>query len=493
MKAHNFQIFICCTLLSLVLANCKPDREGKFVASTLQLLNSGFEQKSGTNLPIDWKLVPAAGYNVSQVDDVKHLGAHSLKIEGKPHDASASINVKQKFPVDYKQVKRIKVAAYIKTEQLKGNVVLWYQIWNTKEKQIDFGSSESLGVMATGTKNWQKYAMEFIVNKDAKNIVFGAYIRGQGTVWFDDFSIEEYEGATGKPSPEVVKLNREFIDIVKQNSIYKDSVDWKLLDGDLALLGKGLKTAAEAPILNRYVLQQLKQAGDNHSFIQNHIAAENYASGTSVQIKPKAELLANGVGYISVPAFGSVNEKLGEAFALDIQTLIRNLDTKNDIKGWIVDLRTNSGGNMFPMISGLGPLLDIGNLGYFVKDGINSPWQLTENGMGVMVKNPYKIKNKNTKIAVLIGPNTGSSGEMTAVSFIGQQNTKLFGEPTGGYLTGNQMFNLSDGSNLYLATSYTADRNHKKYLERIYPDVTVKALIHQDSVLQKAKSWLEGK
>ncbi|WP_316845195.1 S41 family peptidase [Pedobacter psychrodurus] len=493
MKTQNFCIFILCPLIFSVITSCNPDREGKFVASNVQFINPGFEQKTDANLPADWALVPTTGYTVSQVNDVKNQGAYALKIEGKPNDASTYINVKQKLPVDYKKVKRIRIAAYIKTEQLKGNVVLWCQIWDAKNNQIGFENSESLGIIATGTKDWQKHAMEIIVNKDAKYLVFGTYIRGQGTVWLDDFAVEEYEGATAKPSPEVAKLNQEFIDIVKQNSIYKDSVNWKALDEDLVLLGKGLKTTHDARILNNYVLQQLKKAGDNHSFIQNNIAAENYASGNSIQTKPEAKLLANGIGYISVPAYASVNEKLGEEFALTIQNLIRNLDTKNNINGWIVDLRTNSGGNMYPMISGLAPLLDVGNLGYFVKGGVSSPWQLTENGMGVMVKNPYKIKNKNNKIAVLINSNTGSSGEMTAVSFIGQQNTKLFGEPTGGYITGNQAFKLSDGSNLLLATSYTADRNHKKYLERVYPDVMVKTLADQDAALQTAKSWLETK
>ncbi|ATP55628.1 hypothetical protein CPT03_03665 [Pedobacter ginsengisoli] len=49
-------------------------------------------------------------------------------------------------------------------------------------------------------------------------------------------------------------------------------------------------------------------------------------------------------------------------------------------------------------------------------------------GVPLTVPNPYKIKNKNTKIAVLIGPRTSSSGEMTAISFIGKKTTRLFGE-----------------------------------------------------------------
>lgn len=490
MNAHNFRFPILYPLIFLAFASCNSNKDGKFVASPITFLNSGFEQKSVTSLPT-WEVTPTAGYVTAQVHTVKHLGAYSLKIEGKPTDITAYMNIKQRLPIDYKQVKRIKIAAYIKTEQLKGNVVLWYQLWDGKERQIDVGNSEPLGLMATSTKDWQKYAMDIVVNKDAKNLVFGAYVRGKGTVWLDDFAIEEYEGATTEPSPEVVKLNQEFIDIVKKNAIYKDAIDWKSLDKDLAILGKGLKSTNDALILNSYVLQQLRKAGDYHSFIQNNVVAKNYAAGNIMQTKPEAKLLANRIGYIAVPAYGSINKENGDKFASGIQTLIRNLDTENDIKGWVVDLRTNSGGNMHPMISGLGPLLDTGNLGYFVKGDKSFPLKYSANGMGVDIQNPYKVKNKNNKIAVLIGPHTSSSGEMTALSFIGQQNTKLFGEPTGGYITVNQMFKLADGSNLLLATSYVADRNHKKYMERIYPDVTVKAVANRDTALQTAKSWLE--
>lgn len=39
--------------------------------------------------------------------------------------------------------------------------------------------------------------------------------------------------------------------------------------------------------------------------------------------------------------------------------------------------------------------------------------------LGVTLNDPYKLKNTSAPVAVLIGPATGSSGEMTAMSFIG--------------------------------------------------------------------------
>lgn len=465
------------------------------ISASAQFQNPGFEQKTNTNsdLPALWNVAPVAGYTAALAGDVKHDGGYSLKMDGKPQDPSKFLNVSQNIPIVTNQIKRIKITAYIKTENLKGNVAMWCQVWDENKKRIGFENSGMQGVTITGTSDWQKYSMNLIVPKEAKSLFFGAYTKGTGTVWFDDFAIEEFDGVNDQPAAEVLKFNKEFTDIVKQNSIYTDSINWKSVDEDLKSLGIGLKTIADARILNNFVLQQLRKAGDNHSFIQDKVSAKNYSSGNTVQAKPEAKLLPDGLGYIIVPGFGSTNIKAMKAFATNIQTLIKNLDTANKIKGWVVDLRTNTGGNMYPMISGLGPLLDHSKVGYFMRGRTGNPWVHRKTGMGMTINNPYQVKNRRNKIAILIGPMTSSSGEMTAITFIGQKNTKLFGEPSGGYVTANQMFGLSDGSNLLLASSYVADRNKKKYLDRIYPDVLVKPVAGQDAALQAAEAWLKSK
>jgi carboxyl-terminal processing protease len=105
----------------------------------------------------------------------------------------------------------------------------------------------------------------------------------------------------------------------------------------------------------------------------------------------------------------------------------------------------------------------------------------------------YSLKNKNTKIAVLIGGHTASSGEMTAVSFIGKQNAKLFGQESEGYLTINNTLPLSNGAMLNLATGYIADRNKMLHQYKLTPDVVITADAansNDDATLDAAKKWL---
>lgn len=95
-------------------------------------------------------------------------------------------------------------------------------------------------------------------------------------------------------------------------------------------------------------------------------------------------------------------------------------------------------------------------------------------------------------MAVLVGPHTASSGEMTAISFIDNANVKLFGQPTAGFTTANQGFRLSNGAFLYLATSYTADKLFKIYKGRITPDVLVDkpANGNDDPAIDAASAWV---
>ena len=48
-----------------------------------------------------------------------------------------------------------------------------------------------------------------------------------------------------------------------------------------------------------------------------------------------------------------------------IQDQIKIMDHPYNI-GWIVDLRGNGGGNMWPMLAGIGPILGEGIAGYFI-------------------------------------------------------------------------------------------------------------------------------
>ena len=71
----------------------------------------------------------------------------------------------------------------------------------------------------------------------------------------------------------------------------------------------------------------------------------------------------------------------------------------------------------------------------------------------------------------MIGPQTASAGEATAISFRGRPNTRFFGTASYGLTTGNEGFPLSDGAIILLTTVVELDRTGQEYGEKILPDV----------------------
>ena len=455
-----------------------------------QIVSNCFGQVTLPPIPDSWKVTDRDGYVSAWDSIIKVSGDASLRITGPATPDIKYLPFSQVVEIGIEKLSRININAYIKTKDVTGTATLWCQVWDENNKQIGFQNAQDQIGTISGTTDWKKYTMNLSVNASAKKLLVGGYLMGTGNAWFDDFSLTYVEPSNVPASKEVKEFAKEVTNIVKTNSIYTDSLNWTQVEADLDELSYGLQTAAQASVLIDYILQQLRKVGDNHSFVQLKVAAQQYATKNSNPVPPEGKLIDNSIGYISVPGFLSNNDTAMRSFSGKIQSLIRHLDTKNNVQGWIVDLRGNNGGNMWPMLAGLAPLTGAGPLGYFVQNvkGVESKnvWKADV----VKVKKAYKLKKPDTKIAVLIGPRTGSSGEMTTVAFIGRSNTRLFGQPTGGYTTANRTFILSDGSNLLLASSYVADRNQKKYLNKITPDEVVEPVSGLDAEVKVAERWL---
>lgn len=212
--------------------------------------------------------------------------------------------------------------------------------------------------------------------------------------------------------------------------------------------------------------------------------------------QPESKYVGSGIGLIKVTDCITLSRTKDRDFANNIRSQIKKLDTEIEMIGWVIDLRNNGGGNMWPMVAGLNSLLPDGIVGYLIgrNNGIEKKWK-TENGKinySNDVIDTYKVKKMSNKIAVLIDSMTASSGEMTAITFIGLPNVKLFGQPSAGYTTVNSTFYLSDKTPLFLATNFVADRAHNIYLKKIIPDVIINTQNSHgnDETLANAINWI---
>ncbi len=214
---------------------------------------------------------------------------------------------------------------------------------------------------------------------------------------------------------------------------------------------------------------------------------------------PHGRLFDRHYAYIEVPAFYG-NKRMEQHYADTLQKTIRRLDSSH-LKGWIIDLRRNGGGNMYPMIAGLGPILGEGRLGYFVLSDHKEDWFYRRGASGqnkdivTRVKTPYQVKRPSLAVALLTGRKTASSGEITLISFLGSGRHRMFGEPTAGLTTGNEVYTLKDGAELVLTTTKDADKTGRVFEGPIQPNKPIGfdwAVFgtRRDPAVKAAISWL---
>lgn len=286
---------------------------------------------------------------------------------------------------------------------------------------------------------------------------------------------------------------REYLDAalstIADNAYYAERVDWSTFRPELKQLAAGATRPEETHPAIRRALQAL---GDNHSHFVPRSRREKLASGpgpgpdTDASNGIRAETLGR-VGYLSVPGFAFTNAERGAAFT---KALRDHLDAQAaaGVCGWIIDLRQNTGGNMYPMIQGLSGLLGGETLGYFVRREVRTPWSARR--FGVSDVDLHELEGGTAApVAVLQGRRTLSSGEATLLSFIGRANTRRFGEASGGLSTANRMFPLKDGAALVLTTSVMADRTGQVYGGPVEPDVQIWDVSRTDIV---ARQWVEA-
>ncbi len=465
---------------------------------TAQISNSSFESQRDTlnTLPSDWQAKLKTNFNWKIDTSTFYSGKQSLTMSNDLNtDSTVFSSFSQICPINIDKVKKIELTTYIKTNNVSKNVGLWCQLLNKDNKQIGFSSLETRNLIIKGTTKWTKYSVTLIVNSDVKKLLFGGFLKGTGQVWYDDFNMEYI---IKKPSKSALKFLDQVIKITENGSIVSDSINWTKTKQELYAIAAGAQTTKDCYGAINHLVSVLRKKGDNHSGFYppefNHEIETENMNGE----QPIGKYFGQSIGYIEVPGIESVNLSICENFATDIQRLIEKIDTTYQINYWIVDLRKNTGGNMYPMIAGLGPILGNTTLGYFTspKLKIEYTWEYNNgssmaNGQkAITIKNPYILKHKPKKIIVLIGPNTASSGEMTTISFIGKENTILMGLPTAGYSTGNEGHKLSDGSVLNLCESYCKDRNKNMYLGSIKPDIQFENNLNntEDSTLEYAKT-----
>lgn len=132
--------------------------------------------------------------------------------------------------------------------------------------------------------------------------------------------------------------------------------------------------------------------------------------------------------------------------------------------GWVVDLRGNTGGTMYPMLSGVSALLPDGPALFFSDRHGRTTAQVTvqEDGAGLNGRTTTRVRatpGVSGAVAVLQDERTASSGEVVLTAFRGLDHVATFGAPSAGYTSANTPYRLYDGAELVVTESVYVDRD----------------------------------
>lgn len=283
------------------------------------------------------------------------------------------------------------------------------------------------------------------------------------------------------------------LDVMELKSVRRNEIDWKTFRERTLSDATGAETWADT---YPAIVAALERLGDGHSFFREPVSEAPSAVGDD----PTGALLGD-VGYLDVPAFNGGGADV-DRLAEDYHRLIEGVDTLGVACRWVVDLRGNTGGNMWPMVAGVGPILGVDTVGLFVDPDSVKQWWIYGDGEARLdgtaqaaASDPYTLLSPQPHVAVLTDDGTASSGEAVVIAFRGRPDARSFGEPTWGVSTANQGFQLPDGAVIFLAVTTMADRLGTIYGGELVPDEVIAGGEKTgdpstDDVLAAAVQWL---
>lgn len=298
------------------------------------------------------------------------------------------------------------------------------------------------------------------------------------------------------PTPTAIsQLATAYLDailqIAQQNSVNTNAIDWARVRTEMFATAGAAQTIPDVfPAIGVLV----RSLNDPDSFYRASSGARIGGQTAPCEVAMTGTpSLPGTVGYVNVPNCACQTNAASTQFAESIHRDIRAAD-RPGLDGWIVDLRGNVGGNMWPMIAGVGPVLGEGIIGYVVYPDREYEREYRNGGAYSLgeafasVPAAYTLLKEYPKVAVLTGGATNSAGEALVAYFKGRPETRSFGTPTCGHHHLYWDFPLSDGAVLWVTASVHADRTRRQYVAApLHPD---EIITDRGQLFERAVAWL---
>lgn len=282
--------------------------------------------------------------------------------------------------------------------------------------------------------------------------------------------------------PSAERYGKDALATIGKNGIYSGSDEWKSTYEECL---KMIENAESYEDTYPAIKKALSVCGGKHSMLMTKSESQS-TSDSYDEVLPTVSL--NGdIAVIKLPDFLGTAE-VGRKYAKVAEDFIH--ENRDKIKGVVLDLRGNTGGDMGPMATAVSSLLPDGELMYYHYRSYDVPVTLKDgviSNAGTGGKSLYPDEKLKVPVAILTDGMTASSGEALTLCFRGLENVKTFGAPTAGYTSVNMLYSLYDGAQLYLTVAFDKARTSEIFKETsIEPDVAT------DSPLEAALEWLRS-
>ena len=282
--------------------------------------------------------------------------------------------------------------------------------------------------------------------------------------------------------PSAETYGKNALSTIDKNGIFAGNDEWKSTYNECLKMIENAKSYD-----NTYdaIRKALSVGGGKHSMLMTKSESQDTTESYD-EVLPTVSLDGD-IAIIKLPDFLGTAEA-GQKYAKVAEDFIH--ENRDKIKGVVLDLRGNTGGDMGPMATAVSSLLPDGELVYYHYRSYDVPVTL-KNGVvsnaGTGGKSLYPEEKLNVPVAILTDDMTASSGEALTLCFRGLERTRTFGAPTAGYTSVNMLYNMYDGAQMYLTVAFDKARTGEIFKETpIEPDVAT------DSPLEAALEWLRG-
>ncbi|MEU0083628.1 methyltransferase domain-containing protein [Streptomyces sp. NPDC006274] len=210
------------------------------------------------------------------------------------------------------------------------------------------------------------------------------------------------------------------LDIMEKRSLVRRTVDWEQVRSEAFSRADGAQKPADT---YGAITSAVNSLHDGHSSFFAPEQAKRLEAPVTTFDDLRGRSLEGRFGYVSLPGVQG-SEQSYEEYVQRGRRAVVEAD-RSQACGWVVDLRRNRGGNMWPMLAVVAPILGDGKVGAFVDaDGGRTMWTIEDgspryDGESVGWPGGEAVTAGDPPVAVLTSGATGSAGEAVAVAFAG--------------------------------------------------------------------------